>query len=1497
VTGVSPAAGRRRWPRQLGIAILVGAGLLGAVVAALPWLVDTAAARRALEREISTRAGGTVRYDSLALRLFPLPRAQVRGLTVHVPDRLTGRAALLQIKLSLAALLTGAVRLTAVELEQPVLEIRLGGPAESASDPVSVYRESVGPIVEWLVRAMPGMAATIVDGHLDVLQDGQRVVALSKLAVQAHVAADAVDAQAHAAADQWRAAEGHVRIASGSLAAVAQLQVKGLRVPELRGSIETGIRLAARPGPVDATFEVETDGRGAGRATIMAAAPQLVLERGARQLELGPVRLAADAARDPGALTVSLRHLALGDLLPGATGALRAKADGSDPALELQASAIDLARVRAALLAVADDVAAVRDTAAIVRSGILRSLKIAGSGTSLATLATGIRPTAIDVERPVLELRLGRPGAGSTASLSYRKAVGPVVDELARALPGMSATIVDGRLDVRRDGRAVVALSKLAVQATVAPDAIEMRASAAADRWRAAQGHIRIAPGALAGSGHLQVTGLEAAGLLAALGADAPITARPGPIDARLEARTDGQGTERATITAASPQLVLERGTRRLGLGAVRLAADVARDPSTLTVSLRQLELGDLLAGATGALRTPTAGGPLTVELLVPSVDLTRVRAGALALGGDVADVRDTADVVRGGTLRGLRIRSTGRTLEAVVDATAIRADATLEAGEIALPDVGLAARDGRGPLTLTGGVVRGSQLSWRIGASSFRDGALALPLLPEVSLASLRASVDANLGEALTIARKALDAATVAALADVEALAGRATGSFAFEKGGQPEYQLDLTSLAATGRYRGLPFPLALSAGEVHYTPEALRVRGLSGAVGRSRLNGISAELALAAPGSVRAASGEVVLEMDELYPWLASLDRLRPALKEVKSVAGAATVRVTRLSGSLDDADFAATIQPREVRAVLTPLPAPLALTGGSVQVTPAALQLDQVAATLLDARITASGKVEDYATPARRLDVTLAAGAAGAEAFEWLRTRWGVEPRALPRPPVTLDAARVRWTAAKSAEHFVQGTFGLAGGARTEIDLAWGPASVHVRRLTLKDADSDALVALRWGPKRASFAYAGRIDERSIARVMARPPEALTRLQGNFRAEIDLVEPRRSTAAGMLAVEGFELLEHWGWPVSIERLRLDAGGNALTIRNTVVKMAGQRVMVGGSAAARPATFAVDLRAEADRIDVRRLLDALPRDVPDDGDGPAGFSIWDVPAEGRVTVAAKSLTLGERVVESIAGAARLEPNRAVVELTQATVCGVSAAPLSVTLTPAVATVRGRVMARGAPLDTVLSCIVPGRDLVMTGRLDVDGEYAASGPLKELVDRLNGSLRARSRNGRIEYGRLWPKLVEIDSVAEQMEPEDTAELVARGLAYREAAVVVTLDPGRARIDRFTLDSRALGVGMTGSIDLDAGELALRGVVAPFGSATASLRRIPLLGRLFGARIIGVPFSVSGDWHDPRVRPLGPEAIAGSMLDLLGRFLNAPIQLLNPLLPRRDRLP
>jgi hypothetical protein len=854
---------------------------------------------------------------------------------------------------------------------------------------------------------------------------------------------------------------------------------------------------------------------------------------------------------------------------------------------------------------------------------------------------------------------------------------------------------------------------------------------------------------------------------------------------------------------------------------------------------------------------------------------------------------------VRAGTLRGLRLASAASELAALGEPRTVRVEAELDGGEVVLADLGITVKDGRASLGFADGTLRGSQLAGRIATSSFRDGVLALRLAPTVALHDMRAAADVDLTEALAIARRTLDTDSRAALADLETLQGRADGSFAFERrGGQPRYRVELARIQASGRHRQLPWPVTVSGGEVRYAPDALSVRGLSGTLGRSRVTGASADIALDTPRTVRAARGDAVLDLGELYPWLASIDRLRLApTQAVRSVTGTATVRLVQASGPLADVaalEFEATVEPAEVRAVLTALDAPLTLVGGKASVTHRTAQLDRVRVAVLDAGVTASGRVDDYAAPAdRRLDLTLAAGAAGAQSLEWLRTRWGVTPAALPRPPVTLGTGQLRWSASGSSEHVAQGTLRLAGDALAEIDLSWGPETLHVRRFALQDADSDAIGSVRWGPSRASLAFAGRVDHRSIVRIMAWPPDVPTRLQGNFRTQIDLAEPRHSTATGTLTGEGLDVLEHWGVPVTVERVRIDASDDAVRIRNALVRVAGQRVSVDGGVAVRPEAFAVNLRVTADRIDADQLLRAISRG---DRVGPATRSVWDVPMEGRVTVAAGSIVVAERAVESIAGTVRFAPKRTEVELTRASLCGM-AVPLSVTLTPAAATVSGRIVAQGAPLDTVMPCLLPGRHLVVSGRLDADMEYAGSGPPGELVPRLGGSFRARGRAGRIQYATLGPRIVELGHVAERLEGHETAEVRARGLDYREIVMGGVFDARRVRLDRFTLDARMLGIGLTGEIDLAEEQLALRGIIAPFGNATGALRRVPVVGRLFGARIVGVPFSVSGHWHDPRVIPLGPEAIAGSFVDLLGRALNAPIQLLNPGLPSQQRAP
>jgi hypothetical protein len=191
----------------------------------------------------------------------------------------------------------------------------------------------------------------------------------------------------------------------------------------------------------------------------------------------------------------------------------------------------------------------------------------------------------------------------------------------------------------------------------------------------------------------------------------------------------------------------------------------------------------------------------------------------------------------------------------------------------------------------------------------------------------------------------------------------------------------------------------------------------------------------------------------------------------------------------------------------------------------------------------------------------------------------------------------------------------------------------------------------------------------------------------------------------------------------------------------------------------------------------------------------------------------------------------------------------------------------------------------------------------ALLGGAAALVPRLVDSAAVRRVIERELSARVGGKL-RYDSIELRLIPLPRAEIRGVSLYSPETltghAVVVDVELSLAALLRGAVRPTAIRVKepvLEVPFDLEAGHLALRGVVAPFGNVTGALRRVPVVGRLFGARIVGVPFSVSGDWHDPRVTPLGPEAIAGSFVDLLGRALNVPIRLLSPLIPSRERAP
>ena len=194
----------------------------------------------------------------------------------------------------------------------------------------------------------------------------------------------------------------------------------------------------------------------------------------------------------------------------------------------------------------------------------------------------------------------------------------------------------------------------------------------------------------------------------------------------------------------------------------------------------------------------------------------------------------------------------------------------------------------------------------------------------------------------------------------------------------------------------------------------------------------------------------------------------------------------------------------------------------------------------------------------------------------------------------------------------------------------------------------------------------------------------------LDGDFRASIDLAEPHRSSADGTLGIEGLDLGEYAGVPLTIDRLNVGATGRTLRVHDSVLRLAGERLALSGTVEGGGERLVVDARIAAEALDAAPLLRAFSRERP--GNTPARAA-WNFPVEGRVAIAAASVAYGGHVFKPMAATVRLAPNRVIVDATDVRLCGI-AIPFTATLTPGSVAVSARGTARNQALADAVPCL-----------------------------------------------------------------------------------------------------------------------------------------------------------------------------------------------------------
>jgi len=690
--------------------------------------------------------------------------------------------------------------------------------------------------------------------------------------------------------------------------------------------------------------------------------------------------------------------------------------------------------------------------------------------------------------------------------------------------------------------------------------------------------------------------------------------------------------------------------------------------------------------------------------------------------------------------------------------------------------------------------------------------------------------------------------------------------------------------------------------AGSVEILRAAERVQlpdvALAGKVGLTGKE-ISLQLSSARLGAVRLAGGSFRYSLKDGYTSGVSqfdldlaqvMDGVRRLMPENARGALARLPITGRAQGratfNLEDSSWGALIEVRESDSSIgiEGLPGPVRIASGSANVTADAVKIDRAAVSMLDSRTVASAIV-DYGGRLR-IEGAASEGSVGENTLAWVWKTAKLPPRLALKTPVRIDVQRAAW---RDKQLSLAATALFDAGPSVAVDLGWTSGSLDLRRAAIKDARSDAQIALRTKATLLEGKFSGSLGSSTIAALLKDVKVPSGGASGDLAFRFDLRNPERFSAKGSLKGEAVDLSWLLDRPVIVERVELDADGQKLRVRRAEVNWADQRLAMRGELArAADGAPIIDAQLESPGVLVDALLQrsgekqapAAEEKRPAD---EAVWKQWPLPVRGRIALRTDFIQYGERKAAPVAAVLVLEERRASLELQQVQLCGISL-PLTVEATPKGLSIAGRIIARKQQLEETARCLTE-QGLQISGEFDLSADLRTQGRLHELLPNLQGTVSAQAREGNVMKFALLGNILSMKGVSDLLK-EGAPKADSAGFPYRSLSAKGRFAGGRFIVDESGFDSSAFGLAANGWISLVDYDSKLTVLVAPFARVDRLARKVPILGYIAGGALTSIPVGVSGDIRDPRVVPLGPEAVGSELIGIFARTLKLPGELI-----------
>ena len=275
-------------------------------------------------------------------------------------------------------------------------------------------------------------------------------------------------------------------------------------------------------------------------------------------------------------------------------------------------------------------------------------------------------------------------------------------------------------------------------------------------------------------------------------------------------------------------------------------------------------------------------------------IDADSVRQMAIALAGESEIIRNIFDIIRGGHVPWISVEIQGHSMAEMGRLESLVIKGRMTQGKIFIPGAELDLEDVYGDALIAGGILNGDNLQARMGKTRGQNGTLRLGLNDDIAPLQLKIDVKADLAQLPPVLNRIVDDANfINELAKIKDVKGSASGILILGD--------DLKSLGAivevskaelSARYNRIPYPIRLKGGRFVYDGQRITADKFDAHIGNSTLKQFSSAINWSGKPSLDFETNSAIWNLEEIYAWLLSFEKIEQNSKYIRSLNGTAAV-----------------------------------------------------------------------------------------------------------------------------------------------------------------------------------------------------------------------------------------------------------------------------------------------------------------------------------------------------------------------------------------------------------------------------------------------------------------------------------------------------------------------------------------------------------------------------------------------------------------------------